>query len=68
MFWFIFLTDHTGKGHESKPFYLEYYIKILYNSQNPEVDVQKFETCNVEGEKIIWTLIEYIYVDMIVVI
>ena len=43
--------------------------KIDYNFYNPhnlKVNVNKFKTSSGEGEKIIWTLIEYIRVDMIV--
>ena len=43
--------------------------KIDYNFYNPhnlKVNVNKFKTSSGEGEQIIWTLIEYIRVDMIV--
>ena len=68
LLWLIFSTTHTGKGHESQillpggmdPNFVPYNIwRCMYRI---------FKTCNGEGENIIWTLFECIYVDMIVVI
>ena len=48
-----------------KYFHLEEYITTLYHLSYLKVNMEKIKESNCKGERIIWTLIECIYVEMI---